>query len=126
MGGKAEGDSSTSATEGLDAVVRLAREAPVPTLVGATVADLAGDAVRTEMLENLTEEGPEGEIARGWTIRMSDVGGTEWISGVLGEAGSLPELRRSRLYLALPNSSLVWAAVDERPHRSLISIGRAP
>ena len=100
------------ATEGLDAVVRLAREAPVPTLVGATVADLAGDAVRTEMLKNLTEEGPEGEIARGWTIRMSDVGGTEWISGVLGEAGSLPELRRSRLYLALPNSSLVWAAVD--------------
>lgn len=98
---------------GVPGVARLAQQAPVPGFVGATLAEVAGDDVSDAMLSWFAEEGPLQAAARGWVIRMSDVGGMAWVVEAMEKVRTMPEGNRAGLYLSLPSTRLVWEAVDQ-------------
>lgn len=103
---------TTLAANGDDGLTRLMAEAPIPGLVGATVAEVAGDALDERMVAALDRDGPERLAATGWVIRMSELHAPEWVDAMLKRASQLSERGRVALYLALPNEPRTWDAVD--------------
>lgn len=102
---------------GVEVLNRLIGEAPVPRLLGATVADVAGDTVADAMLASLGRAVPKRLAAVGWVVRMSDLAGPEWVAAMRRRAAQLPDDSRVHLYLALPNEPATWDAVDHDTHK---------
>lgn len=109
--------SVAMAHNGVTGLSALIKDAPVPGIVGASIADVAGDSVVDEILPLLGEDGALGVAARGWVVRMSDSGGSAWVEEMLERAAELLEIPRVRLYLALPSIPEVWQAIDREPAR---------
>lgn len=111
---KARRDAITTAlaVKGDSGLLRLIARAPTPSLVGATVAEVAGDAEGTRMLTAFDSDGPERLAATGWVIRMTELCAPDWVDAMLRQASRLSERSRLALYLALPNEPRTWDAVD--------------
>jgi hypothetical protein len=100
------------AENGIAGLRPLIQEAPVPGLVGAAIADVAGATVMPDVLPLIGEDGAAGAAARGFVLRMSDLGGDAWVDEALRTAPTLPEVDRVSLYLALPSTPRLWQVVD--------------
>jgi hypothetical protein len=100
------------ATVGIDGLDRLITEAPQPGLVGATLADVAGDEIVDKMIPAFDFNGPQRIAARGWLIRMAELYGSDWVNQTRQRASDIPERNRAEFYLALPNEPTTWDAVD--------------
>lgn len=92
---------------------QLAEKSKLPRLVGALAAEVLGDALANEFFRYLAAEGPQRELAVGWTIRMFDLRGWTWMDSILPQVAGLPTSSRSALYLALPTEPRTWALVDD-------------
>jgi hypothetical protein len=94
---------------------RLIASAKVPGFVGATLAEVSGDDVAGQMISSFAGERSDQLAARGWVIRMSELGGADWIRRMLARASTIPESSRLELYLSLPNTPQTWASIQQEP-----------
>jgi hypothetical protein len=94
---------------------RLIARAKVPSFVGVSLAEVAGDDASEQMLSSFAGESCDQLAARGWVIRMCELGGQEWTRAMLQRASNVPEPARLELYLSLPNAPDTWAAIESEP-----------
>ena len=94
--------------EGTGAISRFAGQVDRPELVGEVVADRLGDKPTEDLLQLLTNEVADRQLALGWVKRMAEVQGTAWVGHLLGDTSDLGDKVRANILLYLPTGSEVW------------------
>lgn len=94
--------------DGTGAVRRLAGRVARPELVGDVAADCFGDKITEDLLQLLTSEGTDRQLALGWVRRMADLHGTAWAGRIVGDASGLGNEDRADILLNLPAERETW------------------
>jgi hypothetical protein len=118
---------------GLDTLLALAAASKLPRLAGAVTAESGTEGLRDQILQELDHEGPHGEFAFGWAMRMAELRGPEWRADTAVSLSAASEQARVMFLLALPVDPRTWSLVDvdiagvqEQYWQSVRTIGIAP
>ena len=96
---------------GTGAVSYFAERVARPELVGTVVADRFDDRPTADLIQMLTYEGTDRQLALGWVRRMADLHGTDWAGRILGETSGLGVENRADILLNLPADRETWELV---------------
>lgn len=102
----------TIEASGTVGLVQLAEKSKQPWFVGATAAEVAGDASLPHVLSWLTNGGASRVSATGFVARMAELHGWDWVTHAATEVARLSPEGRSGFYLSLPPEPRVWSLVD--------------
>lgn len=100
---------------GYEGLVRLADASVLPRQVGVSAAEVAGDALREQMLGAVDRDGARGEMSGGWIAYMAHTHGADWIEAGVGEFAKQPVEKQTAFFLALPPRAAVWQLLEAVP-----------
>ena len=99
-------------TGGIEALVRIAGDAKVPSAVGGVAGEVVGDELADELLPLLSSDDSAGTIARGWLRYMAWRYGEQWIARRLPVFAQLSLEEQTAFLLELPAQPSTWQIVD--------------
>lgn len=109
---RAEALRDTLAIGGIDGVTALAEASEVPRQVGWTIAEIASEEIRAQLLPLLERPGKVGQLASGWARAMAVQQGEQWRGDVTRDFEEWPAARQLQFLLAIPTGATTWALLD--------------
>lgn len=97
---------------GLDAVVELAEQAPLPARVGVALAELGADRQVEDLLTWLGRTDARGQVVAAWVLRRALAEGESWIVNTWRALGTAPPEAQVAYLLAIPPTEATWTFVD--------------
>ena len=99
--------------DGTGAMCRFAGQVARPELVGEVVADRLGGKLTEDLLQLLTNEDADRQLALGWVKRMAELRGTAWAGHLLGDTSDLGDEARADILLNLRAGKETWDLVTK-------------
>jgi excisionase family DNA binding protein len=109
---RADALRETLASRSIEGVTALADASKVPGQLGWTMAEVAGEEVRTQLLPLLEHEGKALQLASGWARRMALLDGDRWIDDVTRNFEEWPADRQLQFLLAIPTGAATWKLLN--------------
>jgi hypothetical protein len=103
-------------SDGVTGLLTLGRKAELPAVAGWSAAETSGDLLTGSLLPLLGADGPDGQVARGYTGARIDAGGTGWAEQQLRQHPEWVAEQQARLLLTAQRPGIpVRAPAAARP-----------
>ncbi len=101
-------------TDGVTGLLALGRKAELPAVAGWSAAEISGDLLTGSLLPLLGADGPDGQVARGYTGARIDAEGTGWAEQQLRQHPEWGTEQQARLLLTAQRPGMSLFALLQR------------